>query len=206
MNNSGSISFGLKKLQESVKSSDSISFSNLFKKIEFSDKWFLILLLSFPSSIPIPLPPLASTFIIIPFLFVVVQKFISPRRNIWLPKFISKRIFSTTSVSYAIDVALKYVCKMEKISKERLLFLCNNPKFDRFFLLLVIILSLCVAIPLPLTNYLPSLSVTILSFGLASKDGLIALVGIILGIISTVITIIIVILTFVAINYAKSHI
>ena len=54
--------------------------------------------------------------------------------------------------------------------------------------LFAFLFSLAIALPLPLTNLLPSFGILLMSFGMLGKDGLIAIIGMLTGIVGLILT------------------
>jgi len=77
-----------------------------------------------------------------------------------------------------------FIIKLEQFIKPRFSLFANSLA-QRMLGVFVLILSLVVAIPFPLSNYLPAIAVICLSLGLLERDGLMILVGIAIGIAAT---------------------
>jgi len=159
-----------------------------------ADRGFLILLLIFalPLSIPLPVPPGLTTILSLPLLFLTVQIIIGIR-DPWLPHFISKRKISLKTFKLVLDKLTPTLNFIEKFSKSRLKFLCGKIGY-KIFAIFGFICAVSIAIPLPLTNFIPAASIAIISLGLLNCDGVIVIIGYFIGLLGLGITSIIVIL------------
>src|SRR5690606_7829099 len=71
---------------------------------------------------------------------------------------------------------IAWLRKIEAISRPRLVVLFS-PLGERVLGLVCTLLAVVLILPIPLGNMLPALAVSVLSFSLIQRDGLIALVG-----------------------------
>ena len=70
--------------------------------------------------------------------------------------------------------------KIEVISKPRLGILTQNP-VSRLAGFLGLIMALTVCIPVPLTNTVPSLGISLMAFGTSMRDGALVIAGAVIG-------------------------
>jgi hypothetical protein len=140
------------------------------------------------ASLPIliPFPPPFPTLISIPmmiFSFQLMLGYHSPK----LPKRFSNLSISRNILATIIEKSSPYISKAESLVHPRLLFL-SDEFFKRIIGFFGCIFTISVLIPLPLTNLIPGLGYLIAAFGLLGRDGLIILIGLILGCIGTALT------------------
>jgi hypothetical protein len=70
--------------------------------------------------------------------------------------------------------------KIEKFLKPRCTFM-NKPLAEKITGFFMLLFSSFIVLPMPLSNYIPGLGILIASFGMLSKDGLVVIVGIVIG-------------------------
>lgn len=94
--------------------------------------------------------------------------------------------FNNLTIKKSILVTLlrkfsPYMVRIEKILRPRFSPLLS-PLSERVIGMMLLIFSLFVFVPLPLSNFIPGVGVLIASLGLIYKDGLMIIAGIIVGI------------------------
>ncbi len=140
---------------------------------------FTMLVLSSIAIIPIPLP---ISFILGPPLVFLSLQIAKGKKCMILPKRIGKISIDRKRMSMLMRRLYPFLAKLEKISKRRMLFMLNE-KIMSLIGMFSLVMALAISLPLPLTGMLPGISITIISIGIMSKDGLIIIVGIISGLI-----------------------
>lgn len=123
----------------------------------------------------LPLPPGATTIFGFPLLLLAPQLVIGASVP-WLPKGVKSRTIAVAGLRTGLPRVIPWLQKIEAISRPRLVFLFN-PVGERLVGVLCTLLAIVLILPIPLGNILPALAVTVLSFSLIQRDGLIALVG-----------------------------
>ncbi|MDA7705709.1 exopolysaccharide biosynthesis protein [Rickettsiales bacterium] len=165
---------------------------------------FALIMLIFSLPILVPLPPPLPSFIAFPLLvfsFQMMTGFNAPK----IPKFIGNRQIKRQLLAKIIEKSVFQLRKSEKFIKSRWSFI-----FDIFSETIIgflsFIFALSILVPLPLTNLLPGISILIISLSLLSKDGLILLFGLFVGISGILITSAILIFGVGIIVIAKNYI
>jgi len=163
-------------------------------KISLHERGFGILLMLFtlPVSVPIPYIPGITTLFAIPIIFLSVQMVLGFEFP-WLPKWLTKISIKRKILRYAILKSSPILKKVEKLLKPRLSLITSGHghQIIGFF---ATIFAVCIALPLPFTNFIPALGIIAMSLGLLSRDGFIILIGIVIGVIGTIFTLAIIIL------------
>ena len=142
---------------------------------------FGLVLMFFSLPILIPLPPPLPSLISMPLVIFAIQMMAGIKAP-KLPKMISKKTIQRTILAHIIEKSAVYFSKAEAISKPRLIFLSSGI-FEKIIGFFFLIFSISILIPLPLTNFLPGMGILIASFGLIGKDGVIIIIGLLVGII-----------------------
>jgi hypothetical protein len=163
-------------------SRDRISIADLFEVM--SDRAFGALMLIFAAPNVLPLPLGTSAVLGAPLLFLATQITLS-QRHPWLPKLMAQRSMSRTKFAAIIRKATPWLVKTEKLLKPRLSFLTSP--FEQVIGLICLLLAIILFLPIPLGNNLPSLAICLFALALLERDGLAALVGVVVAILSAVI-------------------
>jgi len=138
----------------------------------------LILLLALPTCLPIA-PPGLSAISGFPIAFIALQMIFGLPRP-WLPKRVLRRTIAADDLRRVVRGALPTVQRLEKVLKPRLAFLTGWTQ-ERLVGILIAVLGLMLASPIPFTNIPISFAILFLALGLIEQDGLMALIGILGG-------------------------
>ena len=139
---------------------------------------FVIILFSLPNCLPAP-PGMNSVFGV-PVLLFAVQLALGFKKP-WLPRRILDKRFRVATFRKIIDTAEPKLRRVENLLRPRHTALFG-PRGDRLIGVFAVILALCVIVPLPGTNWVPSIALVILSMAILQEDGLVLGFGILAGI------------------------
>lgn len=121
----------------------------------------------------VPAPPGASAILGPPIVFFAAQIAVGLRRP-WLPAWLLERdITFLRGVEPRINKRLK---RAESVSTPRLLVL-TSPAFSKIIGVVCAALGVVLALPIPLGNFLPGLSISLFALGLIGRDGVFVLGG-----------------------------
>ena len=136
-----------------------------------------LLVLALPCCIPFlyGIPQIVA----LPLMFVSVQ-IVLGRKTPWLPKKLGARTISTEGLHNLARRAEPWLVRIEAFSRPRLSVLTHTPA-DRAVGLALILFSASIMVPLPGTNTVPGFAVVIVSMGLLQRDGILVILGAILG-------------------------
>jgi hypothetical protein len=137
------------------------------------------LLLIFGLACTLPLPPGGTTIFGAPLVLLAPQLAFGSRRP-WLPKRLRERTVAVASLRKGLPRVLAALEWVEAVSRPRLAFLFS-PLGERLIGLVCTVLALVLILPIPLGNMLPAASVSVLSFSLVQRDGVLALAGFVLA-------------------------
>ena len=142
-----------------------------------------VLIFSLPSIVP--MPPGVPTVVGIALLIVSFQMVIG-RHELWLPGFLSKRSFPRKSLVSALEKLVPKLEAVEKFAKPRLTFLTGRMGTVAIGIV-VLIMAIVLILPLPPGgNFPPALACAVLGMGLAERDGVIVLVGIVGSVLASI--------------------
>lgn len=163
-------------LLEKSRNTTALSIGEIFETFSGKGYKLILIFLSLPFCQPIQIPGLSMPF-------GLVIAFISLRmtfgKRLLLPKkFLLKTISSTTIQTFA-EKTLKLMNMMSHLIHPRLVRLCNHGIMKVVNGLLIFLLGILLALPLPipLTNLAAGWSILLVSLGLLGNDGLFVLLG-----------------------------
>lgn len=136
-----------------------------------------LLILALPCCIPFlyGLPQIVA----LPLMFVSAQ-IVLGRRIPWLPSKLGARTVSVEGLASLSRKAGPWLKRIEAVSRPRLSAL-SAPPVDRIVGLVLVVFSASILVPVPGTNSVPGIAVVIVAMGLLQRDGLLVLLGAILG-------------------------
>lgn len=156
--------------------SEKVSVRQILDALDARSFGLAVLLFALPSVVP--MPPGVPTVVGIILLIVAVQM-VMGREELWLPGILSKREFDRKSLVGAFEGLAPKLAIIEKVMKPRLLFMTGRVGS---ILIGVIVLVMAVVLILPLPpggNFPPALACAVLGLGLAQRDGLTVLAGLV---------------------------
>ncbi len=164
-----------------------VSIENILNKND-KNAYFLLIIITIFSFLPF----------IFAFFFGIINIYISVqiilrRKIILLPKIIRDLSIKKQTLISLIEKILPIIIKLESKTKNRMLFFFVK-RYLNFLHIFMLILSIIIMIPIPLSGTIPAISLLLLLFGILNKDGFIILIGLIVGIFGIFITTLIFIL------------
>lgn len=172
---------------------DSITFFEIKQALHKNSFEVFLMLFSLPLIIPVPAPPGYSTVFSLPLILFSIQ-FLCGHKTPWIPRFIGKRSIKRKTLRYILEKTIPFLHKVELFSKERFS-IFNNPIGEKIYGIITLSSAILIAVPLPFTHSIPALGIVVLSFGILNRDGLISLLGVLIGLIGLFITILVLLLS-----------
>jgi hypothetical protein len=152
-----------------------ISLSELVAHVGSRSQALLSMVLAVPFFILLPLPGISTIFGII---ILISGLRIALNKSPWLPTIIGRRRISGNLLAKGFTKAAKVTKKIEKWVRPRGQFLHKNRKMQMINGFCVMICGFILAIPLPpVTNFLPAMTVFLISLGILEEDGLFISLG-----------------------------
>lgn len=160
----------LVSLQQTTKNA-SISVEKIAKKLSLKGQPLILLFLSIPMCIPVQIPGMSTPFGVLIAFFGLRLAF---GHRVWLPKIILNKTISPHTFQKIILKALTAVRKLNWITHPRMIQFCRSPITRLFNGLVVTLLGLLLALPMPIpvSNLVAAWPIFFLSFGLLQDDGL----------------------------------
>lgn len=115
----------------------------------------------------------------LPMMFVAGQVLLG-RRAPWLPERLGARTVSSDSLARLAERAGPWLRRIEALSRPRLTALTRAPA-DQMVGIALVAFSASILVPLPGTNTVPGFAVVIVSMGLLQRDGVLVILGGIIG-------------------------
>lgn len=163
--------------------SEKVSVRQILDALDARSFGLAVLLFSLPSVVP--MPPGVPTVVGIILLIVSVQMVIG-RHELWLPGILSKREFDRKSLVSAFEGIAPKLAILEKVMKPRLLFMTGRAG-SILIGVIVLIMAFVLVLPLPPGgNFPPALACAVLGMGLAQRDGVMILIGLVVSVVALV--------------------
>jgi len=139
------------------------------------DRSFAALLVLFGAFNLIPLPPGASAILGLPLVVVAAQMMYGSKRA-WLPKFIAEKSLSAETFRSIIERVVPKLERIERFVRPRYWPFWRR-RGDRIIGTMSLVLAIVVTLPIPLGNWLPAFSITLLGLALTERDGILFAIG-----------------------------
>lgn len=139
----------------------------------------LMAIAAIPICLPIPAPPGYTTLFSLP-LFIFSLQMIFGMSAPWLPAWLERKNIEKSTLEKILAKANPWLKKIEKYMHPRLTYI-GARTWERFIGFFAFVFAISIAIPLPLTNFLPGMGTLIMSLGLVNRDGLTILFGMLIG-------------------------
>lgn len=159
-----------------------------------------ILILCLPFCLPIQIPGFSTPFgLAIAFLGLKMTL----GKYAWLPKSVLEKTMPPSTLKKITHNVLWLVRKIKRWTYPRLSWLFQNSVSEIFNGLLITLLGICLALPLPIpfSNLLVAWSIFLLSLGLLEEDGLLVIFSYVLSLFSLVFFVIILVLNWKLLNH-----
>jgi hypothetical protein len=139
---------------------------------------FLLIILSLPSALPIPAPGYSIPFGVLMFLLGI--QLIFGAKTPWLPQKMLKSSIKLEKAQAFVKAGIPWLKKIEAIARPRMSYICTSFVGRIIIGSAIILMSISMMIPIPLTNTLPAMGIFVTAFGLTEDDGIISLLGLFL--------------------------
>ncbi len=161
-----------------------ITIQRLLEILSGKGRWVLMILLTLPFCQPIQIPGFST-----PFGFAIAligfQSMVG-RKNLWLPKKILKKSLSPALLGKIANKSLKLVQRVKGWIYPRLEWVSHHPimKVSNSILIIIMGIFLALPIPIPFTNLSAGWSLLMLGIGILEDDGILVLIGYLIAILT----------------------
>lgn len=159
-----------------------VSVGDLFERL--GDRAFGALMLAFALPNIVPTPPGTSAITGTPLVFLSAR--LALGLSPWLPGFITRRSMARTDFAVVVNRISPWLARAERMLKPRFGALTGAP-VDYLAGLVCFVLAVVLALPIPLANILPAISICLFALGLIEKDGLFTLAGFAVAVVSMIV-------------------
>jgi hypothetical protein len=171
----------LARLRAHAAEAGSVSLDELMSAMGRSSIAFAILILSLPALTPIP-GPFGMVFGTC--LAIVSLQIIAGFRRIWLPQFLGRRQISGGTIDLMVRYTSPLVARVETLLRKNRMRHFAGPRAQAFLGVPVLLLAIAVALPIPFGNFLPVAALIMIALGLMERDGLVAILGVAMGVVA----------------------
>ncbi|MEQ8267351.1 MAG: exopolysaccharide biosynthesis protein [Parvibaculum sp.] len=130
----------------------------------------------------LPLPPGTNMVLGLPVLFFATQMMLG-RETLWLPGFITNRVIARRHWRAGALSALPIARPLSRLTRVRMLNMFQG-RAERPLGLLLLVTGVVLCMPLPLTGWLPAISIFVTGLGLVEHDGAIVGLGIAIAVVA----------------------
>lgn len=181
------VSDTLEKMAIHYSESTRITINELIFTLRHRGFGLLMLVLVLPNCVPVPIPPGGSTLLSVPLFFISLQM-LWGKNAPWLPEWLRKKSLEQGTVDKIVSIAAPKLRWVEKFLRPRLNFTASKigERIVGFFWL---IFAISIAVPLPLTNFIPGIGTLVMALGMLGRDGLVVMIGMFIGLTGVTFTI-----------------
>ncbi len=156
---------------------EGLSLRAIFDRLDERAFGAALFLLALPCAIPFLY--LVPQIVSLPMMALTLQM-LAGRQEPWLPEKFGERKIDKAGLSRMSGFGRKWFGWLEKIAHPRLTFLTGQGA-ERVLALFLTVFCASILLPIPSTNTVPGIGVAIVAFGLMSRDGLLVILGVIIG-------------------------
>ncbi|SDR95485.1 exopolysaccharide biosynthesis protein [Opitutus sp. GAS368] len=130
----------------------------------------LVILLTLPFLLPLPLPGLSTPF---GFAIILICLRLALGQRPWLPKSVQRRQLPAGFIPRLLDLAAKIIGGLERVLRPRWLVLTEHALIRQLHALVMVAGAaiLLLPLPIPFSNGLPAWSILLVASGLLERDG-----------------------------------
>jgi hypothetical protein len=139
-------------------------------------------LMLFALSVPVCIPLLYGIpqIVALPMMAIALQMAMG-RAEPWMPQRFGERMLGKAGLQQMAAGSSKYFGWIERVARPQLMLL-SGPTAERLVGAIFVMFIASILIPLPATNTLPGIGIAVASIGLITRDGLLVLAGLTIGI------------------------
>lgn len=175
------------------------SINDLFKNFHENGIVLAMIIFSLPIAIPLPYPPGFTTLVGTPLIILSYQMLLG-YDTVHFPKKVNEYEIKNSTLIMVSKKVIPHLKVIENYIKPRLKF-ATSVYCEQLIGFVSLISSIAIALPLPLTNAIPALGITVLALGLLNRDGIVIIIGFIISFVGLFIAVGAVIASWIGIKY-----
>lgn len=145
----------------------------------------LMLILSLPNAVGLGTIPGMSTIFGVPQVVVALQMIVGAERP-WLPRWLLTRSIAMSDFRTMVMKAAPHLVRIERLLRPRYAFMANRLA-ESLLGLVLLLLSIIVALPIPFANQPPAVAQALIALGLIERDGIFVGFGLVISAAATAI-------------------
>ena len=165
-----------------VANPEGLTFGELMDALRLSGFGLLFVVLSLPSALPIPAPGYSTPFAVV--IILLALQIIAGRSSPIIPQRVHGRKISAKTIARIEKRGIPFLRLVERFSKPRFEILSQGRTFGLLLGIVILIVAIVMAIPIPFTNTVFAGAILLTGIGLANNDGLFVLGGGLVGLIA----------------------
>lgn len=180
------VSDTLEKMAQHYRSSTRVTIDHLMHGLRHRGFAVLMLVLVLPNCVPVPIPPGGSTILSIPLLFIAVQM-LWGQNTPWMPKWLRSKSMEQSTIDKIVRIAAPRLRWIEKFLHPRFSF-TSSKTGERVVGFFWLIFAISIAVPLPMTNFIPGIGTLVMALGMLGRDGVVVCIGALIGLVGVTFT------------------
>lgn len=157
---------------------DTVSLRQILSVLDDRGLALVLLLVTIPQFLPLPLG--FSNVLALPIAAVTAQIALG-RHTLWLPEWLMEKPIRRQRLLQGTGRVVPILRRIERFIRPRLQFVWS-PVGNRIVGVVCFLISCVLVMPLPLTGWLPTLALAMIALGLLERDGLVVVLGTLVGI------------------------
>ncbi len=109
-----------------------------------------------------------------------------------MPSWLERKSFQRSTLALVVEKTSPALKKIEKFMRPRMSFIFYGPG-EKILAFIMLLCALSIALPLPLTNFIPAIGTTLISLGIMSKDGFLSILGVLISLCGLLLTLVVVV-------------
>ncbi len=162
-----------------VANPEGLTFGELLDALRLRGFGLLFVVLSLPSALPIPAPGYSTPFAVV--IILLALQIIAGRSSPIIPQWVHSRKISAKTIARIEKRGIPLLRLVERFSKPRFEILSRGRPFGLLLGIVILIVAIVMAIPIPFTNTVFAGAILLTGIGLANNDGLFILGGGLIG-------------------------
>ena len=158
-------------------SAEGFSLHTIFDRLDERAFGAALFLLALPCAIPFLY--IVPQIVALPMMALALQM-LAGRHEPWLPEKFGQRRIDKAGLTRMSRFGRKWFGWLETIARPRLTWLTGR-RSERILALFLTVFCASILLPIPSTNTVPGIGVAIVAFGLMAQDGILVLLGLVIG-------------------------